>query len=204
MIKVIIIEDEFEIANYLFNEINSSDKYRVEKVYTNPIQFLEESYLEFDIVLLDIILPLLNGVDAIEPILEKYPSARIVMNTIIDDSDTIFKCLKKGVVGYINKQHFDVNYEEVFDVVVDDGAYMTPKIARKIIEAFNKPKSYLEKLTKREAEIVDAILQGLSYKLIANKYDISIDTVRVHIKSIYRKLKINSKGELFSMINKRL
>ncbi len=199
--KVIIIEDDLNITEHLISNINSSDKYEVIKNYTNPKQFLKVKNEEFDIILLDIIMPEMNGIDAILPILECYPEASIIMNTIMDNSDSIFSALKKGVVGYIDKQYFEKSYEEVFDIVINGGAYITPRIARKVVNSFNSPNIRLEKLSERENEIANAIIQGLSYKLIAVKFNISIDTVRIHIKSIYRKLKINSKGELFSIVN---
>jgi DNA-binding NarL/FixJ family response regulator len=80
---------------------------------------------------------------------------------------------------------------------------MTPSIARKVVTNFQEPSSSLEKLSTREKEIANGILKGLSYKLVAMEYGISIDTVRIHIKNIYRKLKINSKSQLFNLINKR-
>ena len=199
--KVVIIEDDFEITNHLIDKINSSNSYEVIKTFINPVLFLNEEIFEFDLILLDVVMPELNGLDAIKPILNRYSDALIVMNTIMDDSETIFTALKYGVVGYIDKQFFDKNYIEIFDIVIHGGAYMTPKIARKVVNNFKQHNLRLERLTNRENEIANSIIEGLSYKLIANKYNISIDTVRIHIKSIYRKLKINSKGELFNMIN---
>jgi DNA-binding NarL/FixJ family response regulator len=145
----------------------------------------------------------MNGLDAIDPILTKYPDALIVMNTIKDDQETIFTALKRGALGFIDKQSFDVNFEEVLQIVANGGAYMTPSIARKVVTNFHEPSSSLEKLSPREKEIANGILKGLSYKLVAMECGISIDTVRIHIKNIYRKLKINSKSQLFNLINKR-
>ena len=201
--KVVIIEDDKDITTFLADKISQSCDYSVLKTYENPQLFLDDVTLEFDIILLDIIMPVMNGIDAIQPILSKYPDAAIVINSIMDDVDTVYAALKKGVLGYIDKQYFDTNYEEVFNIVINGGAYMTPKIARKVVSSFNKPTEGLEMLTSRELEIADHIINGLSYKLIASQLEISLDTVRVHIKSIYRKLKINSKGELFSIVNKR-
>ncbi len=199
--KVIILEDDLNITDYLTAEINTSANYTVSKSYANPNLFLNDTYQEFNLLLLDIVMPELNGLDAIKPILNIYPDALIIMNTIIDDTETIFNALKFGVVGYIDKQFFNKNYIEVFDIVINGGAFMTPKIARKVVNNFKVHNLRLEKLTNREKEIAESIIDGLSYKLIANKYNISIDTVRIHIKSIYRKLKINSKGELFNIVN---
>lgn len=200
--KVIIIEDDVVLTHYLSNKINEIDNFEVVNTYQNPILFLADN-LKFDIILLDVVMPEMNGLDAIDPILSKYPDALIIMNTIKDDQETIFKALKRGALGFIDKQSFDVNYEEVLNTIAIGGAFMTPSIARKVVANFQDPSNSLEKLSPREKEIANAILKGFSYKLVAMEYGISIDTVRIHIKNIYRKLKINSKSQLFNLINQR-
>jgi len=200
--KVIIIEDDIVLTHYLSNKINEINNFEVVNTYQNPILFLADN-LKFDIVLLDVVMPEMNGLDAIDPILSKYPDALIIMNTIKDDQETIFKALKRGALGFIDKQSFDVNYEEVLNTIAIGGAFMTPSIARKVVANFQDPSNSLEKLSPREKEIANAILKGFSYKLVAMEYGISIDTVRIHIKNIYRKLKINSKSQLFNLINQR-
>jgi DNA-binding NarL/FixJ family response regulator len=200
--NVVVIEDDRVISELLKNKINESDDFLVVNTYENPILFLNDK-IKFDIILLDIVMPEMNGLDAIDPILTKYPDALIVMNTIKDDQETIFTALKRGALGFIDKQSFDVNFEEVLQIVANGGAYMTPSIARKVVTNFQEPSSSLEKLSPREKEIANGILKGLSYKLVAMECGISIDTVRIHIKNIYRKLKINSKSQLFNLINKR-
>lgn len=200
--KVIIIEDDVVLTQYLSNKINEIDSFEVVNTYQNPILFLADN-LKFDIILLDVVMPEMNGLDAIDPILTKYPDALIIMNTIKDDQETIFKALKRGALGFIDKQSFDVNYEEVLNTIAIGGAFMTPSIARKVVANFQDPSNSLEKLSPREKEIANAILKGFSYKLVAMEYGISIDTVRIHIKNIYRKLKINSKSQLFNLINQR-
>ena len=143
--------------------------------------------------------PGMNGLDAIDLILKKYPSLSIIMNTIKDDTDTIVTALKKGAVGYIDKQSMDINMAEVLRAVSTGGAFMTPKIARIVFNSFQRTSTEFEKLSDRERDVTTAILDGLSYKLIAEKYNISINTVRMNVKNIYKKLRINSKGELFNM-----
>ena len=200
--KVVVIEDDRIISELLKNKINELASFSVVNTYENPVDFLTDN-IKFDIILLDIVMPEMNGLDAIDPILLKYPEALIVMNTIKDDQETIFTALKRGALGFIDKQSFEVNFEEVLQVVANGGAFMTPSIARKVVNNFQEPSSSLEKLSPREKEIANGILKGLSYKLVAMEYGISIDTVRIHIKNIYRKLKINSKSQLFNLINKR-
>lgn len=203
MKEVIIIEDDKHLARIMQESINEIENLQCLSVYSNPISFLNNPKVA-DIYLLDIIMPEMDGLTAIEKILCMFPNSIIIMNTIRDDSETIFKALQLGALGYIDKQSFEVNFNEVFSSVQDGGAYMTPKIARMVISFFNHNRLIAEQLTDREKDIVNGILDGLSYKLIADKHDLAIDTVRMYIKKVYRKLSINSKSELFKLMRNRL
>jgi DNA-binding NarL/FixJ family response regulator len=198
MKTVIIIEDNTIVAEILRRQINSSSDYLCENYFTNPLEFLRSDENP-DIVILDIMMPEMNGVDAIDKILKKCPQASVVMNSEIDDSDTIYQIMQKGAVGFIDKQSFNNDIFKVLKSIENGGAYMTPKVAKKVMEFFSSPKKVLEPLSEREHEIANTILDGLSYKMIAEKMFISLDTVRSHIKNIYKKLNINSKTELFNV-----
>jgi DNA-binding NarL/FixJ family response regulator len=202
MKKIIIIEDDIHLAQLMRDSINAIESLECKHVFLNPIDFLNNP-IEADIYLLDIVMPEMNGLEAIDKILKLFPNSTIVMNTIKDDSETIFQALQLGASGYIDKQSFHRNFKEVFSSIENGGAYMTPKIARKVISFFNQPWNISEQLTDREKDIVNGILDGLSYKLIADRYEIAIDTVRMNIKKVYRKLNINSKSELFKMIGNK-
>lgn len=199
MKQIIIIEDDIHLARLMQDSINQLDNLECTRIYTNPIGFFNDP-MQADIYLLDIVMPEMDGLTAIDKILKLYPDSNIIMNTIKDDSETIFKALQLGAIGYIDKQSFDINFKEVFEIIINGGAYMTPKIARMVISYINKPKAITEKLTIREKDIVNGIVDGLSYKLIADRYEIALDTVRMNVKSVYRKLNINSKAELFKMM----
>jgi len=200
MKQIIIIEDDIHLAKLMQENINTINNLQCASIFTNPIEFLKNP-MRADIYLLDIVMPEMNGLDAIEKILKLYPESIIIMNTIKDDSQTIFQALQLGASGYIDKQSFEMNFKEVFASVNNGGAYMTPKIARMVINYINRPNSITEKLTTRERDIVNGIVDGLSYKLIADRFDISLDTVRMNVKKVYRKLKINSKSELFKIMH---
>lgn len=202
MKNIIIIEDDIHLARLMQKSVNEIENMSCKQIFTNPLDFLNNP-VEADIYLLDIVMPEMNGIEAIERILKLYPNASIVMNTIKDDSETIFKALQFGASGYIDKQSFEMNFKEVFESIENGGAYMTPKIARQVISFFNQPKNISEQLTEREKDVVNGILDGLSYKLIADRYSIAIDTVRMNVKRIYRKLEINSKSQLFKMMGGR-
>jgi DNA-binding NarL/FixJ family response regulator len=197
MKNIIILEDDFHIAQLMKEKINELADYHCEAIYANPIDFFENPKPAM-IFLVDIIMPKMNGLDAIKKILTLYPETNIIINSIKEDSDTIFNAIQLGAIGYIDKQSFQMDYQEVFDAIKDDGAYMTPKIARKVMSHFQKKENDLGKLTKREIDVTNGILDGLSYKLVADRHNLSIDSVRSHIKNIYRKLNINSKSELFN------
>jgi DNA-binding NarL/FixJ family response regulator len=197
MSKIVsIIEDDFTLSQLIQKKINQLETFKCNKTFITINEFMLTNE-PADILLLDINLPGTNGIDAIPVILNKYPNIIIVMNTIKDDVETIYKSLESGAIGYIDKQSFDDNILEVLETVQNGGAYMTPKIARKIIESFKKPK--MPNLTEREHEVVQGILDGFTYLQIAEKYFITIDTVRSHIKNIYKKLSINSKAQLFKL-----
>lgn len=199
MKDIIIFEDDIHLANLLKSRINTIDNIKCEYIFSNPLDFFKNP-IEADIYLLDIIMPEMNGLAAIEKILKLFPDSIIIMNTIKDDTDTIFKAMQLGALGYIDKQSFEIKFEEVFDCVTNGGAYMTPKIARKVIQYINQSNKLTILLTDREKDIVNGIIDGLSYKLIAHRHDIAIDTVRMNVKKVYRKLKINSKSELFKIL----
>lgn len=199
MKQIIIIEDDIHLACLMQESINTNKNLNCQHIFTNPVEFLNNP-VEADIYLLDIIMPEMDGLTAIEKIHKLYPNAIIIMNSIKDDTESIFKALQLGAIGYIDKQSFEINFKEVFESVANGGAYMTPKIARMLISFINKPRQIIEQLTDREKDIVNGIIDGLSYKLIADRHEIAIDTVRMNVKKVYRKLSINSKSELFSIL----
>ncbi|MBK9151818.1 MAG: response regulator transcription factor [Saprospiraceae bacterium] len=148
------------------------------------------------IILLDIQLPGMTGIDGIPIIKNILPDSEIIMLTTFEDSDKIFSALCAGACSYLSKQSsLSLIYECVI-TVKNGGSYMSPSIARKITRFFSKENSVSSPLTKRQTDIVHGLVDGLSYKMVAARLDISIDTVRTHIMQIYRTLNINCKGEL--------
>ena len=198
-LQVAILEDDTVLGNILKDQVNNIPGFICDIVLDNPVKFLEGKHCP-DIMLLDISMPRMNGLEAIDHILAKCPNISIVINTIRDDDDTIFEALKKGALGYLDKQHTDLKLSDVLQTVANGGAYMTPRIARRVFESFQARKGQnFDDLSAGEMNVVKGILDGLSYKMIAERHEISINTVRMHVKRIYRKLNINSKGELFHL-----
>ncbi|MCB0637007.1 MAG: response regulator transcription factor [Lewinella sp.] len=148
-------------------------------------------------LLLDIQLPGLNGIQGIPLILEQLPEIDIIMLTTFEDSERIYAALCAGACSYLSKRTPLQGIHDALLTVHRGGSYMSPSVARKVVEHFKpKPKPAAVELTDRQLDIVQGIVDGLSYKLIADRLGISLDTVRTHIKNIYRALNINSKGEL--------
>ena len=118
------------------------------------------------------------------------------MLTTFEDNDSIFKALSAGACSYLSKKTPLIKIQEAIEVVYQGGSYMSPSIARKIVNRFAPKPNKALLLTLRQRDIVDGIISGKSYKMIADDLFISLDTVRTHIKNIYKTLKINSKAEL--------
>lgn len=194
--EVVIIEDDRVVGALLQEKVNHTPGFVCHQVFGGVRDFFS-ARPPMQILLLDVNLKEESGIDAIEPILEAYPDAAIVMNTIRDDADTIFEALKRGAVAYLDKQTISVNFEEVLQIVADGGGYMTPKIARKVFDQYFRPQQKnLALLTEREQDVTRGILEGLSYKVIADKHGIAINTVRMYVKKIYRKLRVHNRSEL--------
>jgi len=157
-----------------------------------------------DVLLLDIQLPGQSGVAGIPAIRERLPDVDIIMLTTFEDSAQILAALCAGACSYLSKQASLADIAEAVRTVRAGGAYMSPGVARKVIEHFGpKPHADEPLFSLRQQEIIRGIMDGLSYKMIAARHDISLDTVRSHIMSIYRTLKINSKIELIRKMQGR-
>ncbi len=199
MKSIAIIDDDYTLCEILAKRVNDSSSFKCLGTFFGPTSFLEAN-IEVDFILLDITMGEMNGIDAIPIILKKHPNTQIVMNSIMDETEVILKALQLGAVGYIDKQSTDTDIINGIYTISKGGAFMTPAIARKIVTFFSNKTILFEHLTNREKEVAQSILDGLSYKLIADKLNISIDTVRMHIKKIYKKLNVNSKSEMFNLI----
>jgi len=200
MISVGIIEDENEIRNDLVSYFNKRDSF-ICKIHADSV----ENYFQIvknqdppDILLIDIGLPGMSGLEGIKLIKTANPEIDIVVLTIYDDNEKIFNALVSGASGYLLKNSSFSMIREALLELKNGGAPMTPQIARKVIDYFNQTKSQpiTYTLTDREKEIVVGLVDGLSYKSISERMGISLETVRSFIKKIYKKLHVNSKVEV--------
>ena len=151
-----------------------------------------------DVVLMDIDMPHVNGIEGVSIIRTKYRDLKILMQTVFEDDEKVFAAICAGADGYILKQTNPLKLIEAISEVLDGGAPMTPAIARKVLQLFSKQNKSSEKksfdLTKRELEILELLVKGYSYKMIANERHVSYSTVNSHVTSIYAKLKVESVG----------
>lgn len=154
--------------------------------------------MPLDTILLDIGLPGMSGLEGIRLLKGRRPDIDVIMLTAYDDSDRIFKALCAGADSYLIKRTGLPVIKDAILTVHRGGSYMSPSIARKVINHFapKQEKSDNQVLTDRQLQIVNGLVDGLSYKMIADQYLISVETVRDHIKKIYRKLQVNSKAEV--------
>lgn len=199
MISILLIEDDFNIQEALKQYIGSQDDFELVGVFSNVESFQISTWTKSpDVVLLDINLPGISGIDLIPELKNRFPNTAILMLSVNYDNDSVFKSLQAGADGYLSKE---TPLTKIKDAIIDinsGGSPITPAIARKVFDFFNAKQNIAEDLSEREKQVVDGIVAGLSYKLVADNMNISIDTVRKYIKSIYRKLQINSKGELIA------
>ena len=201
MIRIAIIEDDDFLRNTFASYLSVQDQFDVVLTKDSVEGFLAESQLVAppDVLLLDIHLPGMTGIEGISLLKEQFPQVEIIIITVFTDSDNIFKALCAGASGYLVKNTPLPQLKEHIVQLMAGGAAITPAIARKVIEYFNPQKSsFRYALTDRESDVIKGIVDGLSYKLIADRMNVSLDTVREYVKRIYRKLEINSKAELIS------
>jgi DNA-binding NarL/FixJ family response regulator len=201
MIRLGIIEDDKRVREMLTDFFNDQPGYSCMLSAPSVESFFEQwsADMYFDIVLSDIGLPGQSGIQGIGRIKKRAPKCQVIMLTIYDNVDKVFQALCNGATGYLVKQTpLQKIKEAIRSMHEEGGAPMSPGIARKVVEYFNPktPEDRHEKLTSREAQVVQAIEEGLTNKEVAIRLDISLETVKSHIKNIYRKLEINSRHDL--------
>jgi DNA-binding NarL/FixJ family response regulator len=202
MITVGIIEDDAQIRSGIQAYLNNQPNLSCEQVYHS----MELALADFkdwsipNVLIIDLGLPGMSGIEGMKILKERYPDCDLVVFSVFNDYKKIFDSLCAGATGYLLKNTPFEEIKEGIESLAKGGSPMSPQIARKVIDFF-KPQQKLKKispLSDKEKEIVVGLVDGLSYKLIADRLSISIETVRFHIKNIYRKLHVHGKAEVIS------
>jgi len=199
-IRVTIFEDNNSLRNGLYQLINGSEGFNCVGAFEDCLDLIKNiEETKPNVVLMDIEMPGINGIEAVRILREKYPGLKILMQTIFEDSDKIFQSILAGASGYILKNTTPARFLDFIKETYDGGAPMSPSVATKVLKMVidQSPSAKVTNfnLSEREKEILSCLVKGMSYKLIADACFISIDTVRGHIRNIYEKLHVHSKGE---------
>lgn len=201
MVNVVIVEDSGTIREGLKMLIEGTEGYNCAASFSDCESLLENlDSLEADVILMDIDLPGMSGIEGIKRIKKTSHDYIILMLTVYDENDLIFEALYSGASGYLIKKTPPAKLLEAIKDAYEGGAPMTSHIARKVVDFFQKKQSNQSKesdiqLTPREKEVLSGLVEGNSYKAIADSLFISVETVRFHFRNIYKKLHVHSQSE---------
>jgi DNA-binding NarL/FixJ family response regulator len=204
MIRVAIVEDNPTLRTSLESLFNKTDGMRCVVSLNNLLNVISEiGAARPDIILMDIGLPNISGIEGVRTVKTHYPAIQVLMFTVFDDDEKIFDAIRAGASGYLLKKTPPADIVQAIFDLSHGGAPMTASIARRVLQSFQGAPSTLiddYKLTPRENEILSSLVDGLSYKKIADKHFVSISTIRTHICNIYSKLHVNSKAEAVARV----
>ena len=216
MIYLAIVEDKTSIRATLEEKLNVPGQLKVLFTAQNGKDFLEKmtearKTIEPAIVLMDIDMPLMNGIEAVIEGKKRYPNTKYLMLTIFDEDEKIFNAIKAGADGYLLKDEpSDAIKSAISNLIDENGAPMSPSIARRALKLLMRSEVELKKetrninleeylLTEREKEVLLLLIEGLEYKEISQKMDISPNTTRNHITKIYKKLHVSSQAQAMKL-----
>lgn len=206
-IKIVIVEDDAEIRSTLADVLSRRRDLELLSTFANAESAFEEiPKLAPDVVLMDINLGKMSGLECIERLRPKMPQTQFIMLTVYEDSERIFQALTVGATGYLVKRTPPQQIIQAIHEVYQGGSPMTPQIARRVVQHFRRApeaSSELEKLSPREKEILEQLAKGFLYKEIVDNLGISLDTVRTYIRGIYNKLHVHSRTEAVLKFLKR-
>jgi DNA-binding NarL/FixJ family response regulator len=203
-IRLAIVDDNSFLIHAIREKLSFFEDIIIKHTALNGAELLaklEESH-HVDIVLMDIEMPILNGIETTQIVKQKYPQIKIIMLTAFDNDENIFNAIKAGADGYLLKEIKPNELYEGIKETLDGGAAMNPSIAMKTLKLLRNPLTIENEkdkedisLSKREVEVLEQLSAGLSYTMIAQNLFLSPSTVRKHIENIYQKLQVHSKIE---------
>jgi len=196
MIRVAIIEDNAYMREGWKTILDFEQDIVVNQTFDScESAFESEEFVHNDLLLLDIQLPGMDGTEGLKIIKNKYPKLLVMMVTMHDENEKIFKALRNGAIGYLLKKVSPSELIQAIKTAMEGGSPMSPNIARKVINSFQKSTKLKEELNEKEVEILSALSEGMSYKAIADKMFLSIDGIRYHIRHIYQKLEAKNRAD---------
>ncbi|MBP6182087.1 response regulator transcription factor [Flavobacterium sp.] len=204
MKKIVIVDDNAFLIKAIQEKLSFFEDFNLKFTAINGEDLLAklEKNHNIDLILMDIEMPKMNGIEATEQVKNRYPHIKIIMLTVFDNDENIFKSIKAGADGYLLKE---VNPKDLHQGIIETlngGATMTPSIAMKTLKLFRNPITFQNipnneeyNLTGREMEVLEQLSKGLKYNTIADNLFISSGTIRKHVENIYTKLQVNNKLE---------
>lgn len=198
-ISVLLFEDNDLLRESITSLLRLNDKIRSVVAYDNvrDVRNIVRSTAA-DVILMDIEMPGATGIEALEVIRNEKITAPVIMLTVFDDNQSVLDAIKGGASGYLLKKDISTKLVDAIVEVLNGGAPMSPTVARMVVASMQKSTVDPYNLTPREKDILTSLSKGNSFKMIAAEFDISIDTVRTHIKKIYEKLHVHSQTEAVS------
>jgi RNA polymerase sigma factor (sigma-70 family) len=206
-ITVSIVEDSDKLRETLMRVLNRAEGFRCVSQYANAEDALKDlPQAKPDVVLMDINLPGMNGVECVRQLKKIAPEIQVMMLTVYEDTENIFDALAAGASGYMLKRTAGKELLEAIQEVKRGGSPMTTHIARKVVQSFQRSAAaaaQTESLSEREQQVLDLLSQGLIYKEIAEKLGISYETVHTYIRRIYEKLQVRTRTEAVAKFLRR-
>jgi DNA-binding NarL/FixJ family response regulator len=203
MIRLAIVDDNIFLQKAVIEKLSFFDDLNCRFTVSDGAELLEklEANQNIDLILMDIEMPVMNGIEATAAVKQRYPQIKIIMLTVFDNDENIFRSIKAGADGYLLKEVNPAELHRGILETMNGGATMTPSIALTTLKLFRNPvdfeieKSEEIKLTTREVEVLEQLSKGLKYDHIASNLILSVGTIRKHIENIYTKLQVHNKIE---------
>jgi len=213
MIRIAIVDDQQPNRVSLSEKISFMKEFDVLFLASNGQEFLDKMHVRKkddrpDLVLMDIDMPVMNGIEAVKYSSEIYSQTKFLMLTVFDDDDKIFDAIKAGAIGYLLDEKVETIIEAIKETIESGGAPMSPRIARKALNLLMQSEIQIKQqpeetnLTDREKEILKHLVDGYDYKSAGEKLFISPNTVRTHISNIYQKLHVCNKAQAIKVATK--
>jgi DNA-binding NarL/FixJ family response regulator len=199
-IKVIIFEDNDRLRESLACLLECQPGFEVCGSYgqCDKADVITKTF-QPDVVLMDIDMPSESGIEGVRKVKETRPRTAVIMYTVFEDNEKLFQCLCAGANGYLLKKTSPSRLFEAIQEVMEGGAPMSPSIAKKVLESFQKNKQNSYELSRRELDVLQLLSKGYSNKMIASELNIAFDTARSHLKNIYQKLHVNCGKEAIAI-----